>query len=56
MSKEDDVKQMVNFVRDNFGKLDYAFNNAGTAYRWQAIYLSGLLVHSLEFAAFNIAW
>jgi NAD(P)-dependent dehydrogenase (short-subunit alcohol dehydrogenase family) len=29
VSKEDDVKAMVDFVKDNFGRLDYAFDNAG---------------------------
>jgi NAD(P)-dependent dehydrogenase (short-subunit alcohol dehydrogenase family) len=29
VSKEAEVIQMVNFVKDNFSRLDYAFNNAG---------------------------
>jgi NAD(P)-dependent dehydrogenase (short-subunit alcohol dehydrogenase family) len=29
ISKDDDVKRMVRFVEDEFGHLDYAFNNAG---------------------------
>jgi NAD(P)-dependent dehydrogenase (short-subunit alcohol dehydrogenase family) len=29
VSKEEDVKAMVDFVKDNFGRLDYAFDNAG---------------------------
>ena len=29
VSIESDVKAMVDFVKDNFGRLDYAFDNAG---------------------------
>ena len=29
VSKEADVKAMVDFVKDNFGRLDYTFDNAG---------------------------
>jgi NAD(P)-dependent dehydrogenase (short-subunit alcohol dehydrogenase family) len=43
VSKEEDVKAMVGFVKDNFGRLDYAFDNAG------------MLMCLVKFACFNFS-